>query len=68
MPEMATGISFIKNSTSTTEPKFCEACTLGKQRKVHSKELPIDTTDEPGVRIHTNLFGGGNTLSGIGGY
>lgn len=51
MPELATGISFIKRSFSTMEPKFCEACTLGKQHKVHSTEPPIDTTTEPGVRI-----------------
>lgn len=68
MPEMATGISFVKDSTSTTEPEFCEACTLGKQYKMHSKEPPIDTTDKPGVRIHADLFGGRNKLPGVGGY
>ena len=66
MPSMATGISFLKDNK--TEPEFCEACTLGKQHKVHSKEPPIDTTSEPGIRLHADLFGGGNTLPGVGGY
>ena len=66
MLKLATRISFVKDSI--TEPEFCEACTLGKQHKVHSKEPPIDTTDEPRARIHADLFGGGNTLPGIGGY
>ena len=52
----------------TTETEFCEACTLGKQHKVYSKESPIDTTDEPRACIHADLFGRGNTLPGIGGY
>ncbi len=64
---MATGISFLKDDTNT-EPVFCKACTLGKQHKVHSKEPPINTTDKPGVRLHADLFGGGNTLPGVGGY
>lgn len=67
MPKMATGISFLKDSTNM-EPDFCEACTLGKLHKVHSKEPPIDTTDEPGVRLHADLFGGRNILPGVGGY
>ena len=66
MPKLATGISFVKDST--TEPEFCEACILGKQHKVYSKESPIDTTDKPKARIHANLFGGENTLPGVGGY
>ena len=63
---MATGISFVKDST--TESEFCEACTLDKQHKVYSKEPAIDTTDKPGACINADLFGGGNTLLGVGGY
>lgn len=65
---MATRISLIKNSTSTTEPEYCEAYTLNKQHKVYSKELPINKKDKLRVRIHTDLFDGGNTLPGVGGY
>ncbi len=67
MPKMATGIPFLKNDTNT-EPDFWEACTLGKQNKVYSKEPPIATTNKPGVHLHADLFGGGNTLPGVGGY
>lgn len=42
MPEMATGVSFLKDSTSTTEAEFCEAYNLAKQHQVYSKERPID--------------------------
>lgn len=68
MPEMATRISFMKESTSITKPEFCEACTLEKQHKVYSKEPPIDTTNKPEVRIYANLFGVENTLPSVGGY
>ena len=66
MPKLATKIFFMKDFT--TKPEFCEACTLGKQHKVHSKEPPIDTTDELGACIYANLFGRGNTLLDIGSY
>ncbi len=67
MPKMATGISFLKDDTNT-EPDFYEECSLGKQNKVRSKEPPIHTTDKPGVRLHSDLFGGRNILPDIGGY
>ena len=66
MPKLATGISFVKDST--TEPEFCKVCILSKQHKVHSKEPLIDIKDEPGARIHADLFGRGNTLPGVAGY
>ena len=66
MPKLATGISFVKDST--TEPEFCEACTLSKQYKVHSKEPYIDITNEPRACIHADLFGRRNILPGIGSY
>ena len=65
---MATKISFVKDSTSTTKPEFYKAYILGKQHKVHSKKSIIDITDEPGVRIHEDLFDNRNILSDIGGY
>ena len=65
--KLATGIFFSKDNANK-DLNFCEACTLGKQHKVHSKESPVDTTDKPGVRLHADLFGGGNTLPGIAGY
>lgn len=64
---MATKISFLKDSTSTTESKFCEAYTFGKQYKVHSKKSPIDTINELGICIYINLFDIRNILLGIGG-
>ena len=67
MPKTGTGISFLKNNINT-EPDFCEAYTLGKQHKLHSKEPPIDTTEKLGVRLHADLFGRENTLPGIRGY
>ena len=67
MPKLATGILFSKDNANK-DLNFCEACTLGKQHKVHSKEPPVDTTDKPGVRLHADLFAGGNTLLGITGY
>ena len=66
MPKLATGIFFVKDST--IEPEFCEVYILSKQHKVHSKEPPIDTTDEPVVRIYADLFGRGNILPDVGDY
>lgn len=68
IPEMATGISFIKNTFCTIEPESCKACTLDEQHKGHSTEPPIDTITEPGVRIYADLFGGGKILPAVGGY
>lgn len=66
MIKMATRISFLKGN-SNTELEFCEACTLGKLHKLHSKEPPIEIiTDEPGIRLY--FFRGRNTLPGIGSY
>ena len=64
---MANGISFLKDDTNT-EPDFCRAYALGKQHKVYSKEPIIDITDKLGVRLNADLFGGGNTLPGVGDY
>lgn len=50
------------------EPEFCKAYTLGKQHKMYSKEPLIDKTDKPRIRIHADLFGGGNTLLSVEGY
>ena len=35
---------------------------------MRSKEPPIHTKDKPGIRLHSDLFGARNTLSGVGGY
>lgn len=67
IPEMANGISFVKNSTFTIELKFSKACTLGKQHKVYSKELPINIIDKL-VHIYADLFADENTLTGGGDY
>lgn len=36
---MVTGISFVKDNTSTIELEFYEAYTLGNQNKMHSKKI-----------------------------
>ena len=53
---------------TNTDISFCEACTLGKQHRVHSTEPPTYQATLPGKRLHNDLFGGGNTLPGVGGY
>ena len=63
----------LKNITDGVEFKdtkisFCEVCALGKQHKVHSKEPATHKATLPGERLHNVLFGGGNTLPGVGGY
>ena len=60
---MAEGIA-IKDTTTP----FCEACAFGKQHKVHSTAPPTHRSKLPGERLHNDLFGGGNTLPGVGGY
>ena len=63
LKNMVFGVAMTDANTS-----FCEACALGKQHKVHSTEPPTHRATLPGERLHNDLFGGGNTLSGIGGY
>lgn len=63
LQDMAKGI-IIKNSKSP----FCGSCAFGKQHRVHSKEPPTHRAKLPGERFHNDLFGGGNTLPGVGGY
>lgn len=60
MPEIVTRFSFVKDITPKTEPKFCQYCIIGKQRKIHSRKLSIDIKIELGVLIHADLFGDGN--------
>ncbi len=67
IPQIANGISFLTYDINT-EPDFCKASALGKQHKVNNEESIIDTKDKLGVRLHANLFGGGNTFPGVGDY
>ena len=64
LQDLAEGIQ-LKNRKSST---FCEPCALGKQHKVHSKVLPTNKATEPGTRLHADIFGGGNTFPGVGGF
>ena len=57
------GVDFKNTKTS-----FCEAYSLGKQHKIHSKEPATYKATLPGEKLHNNLFGSGNTLPNIGGY
>lgn len=68
MSKIAIGISFIKDSTFTIEPKFYEACILGKQHKIHTNERFIDTIDVTRVRIYVDFFNIRNILPDIGDY
>lgn len=61
---MATKIFFSKDNANI-EPDFCEACTLAKKHKMHSKIPPINTTDESGVYLYADLFSGENILPDI---
>ena len=65
---MATEISFVKNTSPTTEPEFYEAYTLGKEYKVHNTEQFVNTTTRPRGCIYVDLFGRINKLEAIGGY
>lgn len=64
---MAIGISLLKNSTNI-KPDFCKTYTLDKQHKMHIKESLINTIDELRICLHVDLFGGKNTLLGVGNY
>ena len=59
----ADGLSISPGSPSAP---FCEACTLGKQTKSHSKE-PATRAKDPGERWHADLVGGGQSLPSVGG-
>lgn len=67
MPKMVTEILFLKNNINI-EPDFQEIYTLGKQRKVHSKKLFIDTINEPKVSIYIDLSNRKNTLLSVRDY
>ena len=60
---MVKGVDF-----TDTESKFCESCTLGKQHKFHSTEPATHRASQPGERLHNDLYRGGGTLPGVGGY
>jgi hypothetical protein len=44
---------------------FCETCVLDKAHKIHSKTSAAHRTKLPGERLHSDLFDGGGTLSGV---
>ena len=50
----------IKNNNK--QDHFCEACTLGKQHCTPSRQ-PMDRATTKFERIHTDIEGGGNTLT-----
>ncbi len=70
LPRVTKGVIFLNesNNVDKDESQFCEACTQGKQHKVHNKKPATNRATEAGVRLHADLFGGGNTSQSVGGY
>jgi predicted RNase H-like nuclease len=52
----------------SNEDFFCEACTLSKQHKVHSKESVNHRSEILEERLHSDIFEKDNTLSGVDEY
>jgi hypothetical protein len=65
LPLIATGVKF---SDPGPPSAFCEACVLGKQHRVHNSSPATHRSTIPGERLHSDLFGGGNTLPAVGGH
>ncbi len=70
LPRVTEGVIFSNesNHVDKNESQFCEACTQGKQHKVHNKEPATYRATEAGVRRHADFFGSGNTLQSVGSY
>jgi hypothetical protein len=64
LAHMTEGVVIIKSN----EDFFCETCTLSKQHKVHSKGSANHRSEILEERLHTDIFEGGNILSGVGEY
>ncbi len=70
LPKVTEGVIFSNesNHVDKDESQFCDVCTQEKQHKLHNKEPATNRATEAGVRLHADLFGGGNTLQNVGGY
>ncbi len=70
LPRVPKDVIFLNESNhiDKDESQFYETCTQGKQHKVHNKEPATNRATETGVRLHSDLFGGRNTLQSVGGY
>jgi hypothetical protein len=66
LPKVVNGVEFTKPEKMNNH--FCEACVLGKAHKFHSKTPAAHRAKTAGERLHSDLFGGGGTLSGVGGF
>lgn len=64
--EMA--FTLVLNVSISDKNPFCEACTLGKQHKIHSKNPASHRSEIPGERLHSDLFERGGTLLEVGGF
>ena len=70
LPKVTEGVVFTPevNPTDQHDAQFCDACAQGKQHKVHNKEPATNRATEAGIRLHADLFGGGDTLKSVEGY
>ncbi len=70
LPRVTEGVIFLNesNHVDKDESQFCEACTQGKQHKVHNKKPATNRATEARVSPNADLFGGENTLQKVDGY
>ena len=68
LPKLTTGVEYTNPTTGATDHEFCEACTMGKQHKFHSRQPAEHRSEQVRERFHVDTFGGGNTLPAVGGF
>jgi hypothetical protein len=66
LSKMVKEVEFTKQNDKNKH--FCKACALGKAHKMHSKKPAEHRTKSPDERLHFDIFGSDETLSGIDGY